>query len=188
MKPIKKVKSPEKDSNDNKQLMALDDDTQTALDSAQDFVTNLLGKTHKKSERYYLLRHFGFTGEAAAKACGYTPSYFSKLDRKYRNDLKLQTHIAKFFNRIPEQYKQLSKLRLIDLAEAEAKAVLRYKEDPDLLISKPQLAKHLRQTAGVMADDCPGSVPVINIEAVQNLMIKTCRRDNRGNQEQEEEC
>jgi hypothetical protein len=131
------------------------------------------------------LRHFGFTGESAAKACGYTPSYFSKLDRKYRNDLKLQTRIAKFFNRIPEQYKQLSKLRLIDLAEAEAKAVQRYKEDPDLLISKPQLAKHLKQTAGVMADDSPGSVPMINIEAVKNLMIKTHQRDNEGDQEQE---
>jgi hypothetical protein len=166
-----------KKDNENKQL--------TKLDEAESAVINLLNEAENRSDKYYLLRHFGFTGESAAKACGYTPSYFSKLDRKYRNDLKLQTRIAKFFNRIPEQYKQLSKLRLIDLAEAEAKAVQRYKEDPDLLISKPQLAKHLKQTAGVMADDSPGSVPMINIEAVKNLMIKTHQRDNEGDQEQE---
>jgi hypothetical protein len=168
------------DSNKNKDLIPLDE--------AESLIVELLRNKAKKSvEKYYTLRMMGFKPQIAAAACNYNKDYGYKLDKSFRDNQNLQARMGKILNQVPEQYQNLCKLRLIQLAEAEGKAIEEYNKNPKLLIDKPQLAKHLKQSAGVLNDDEKPQASTINIKEMRQMMVMAgeggnipqIKRDNR---------
>ena len=112
---------------------------------AEEVVTNVLQRNKDdRQAKYFLYRICGLSPRASARLCNYNEDYGYKLDRKFREDQNLRSRIEQITGSIPEQYKSLCKLRLIDIAEIEGKALAEYKQDPKLAISKPQLIKQLK--------------------------------------------
>ena len=148
------------------------------VDVADEVVSNVLRhKGGESRDKYFLYRILGIPPRIAASLCNYNEDYGYKLDKKYRNDLNLRARIEQITGSIPEQYKSLCKLRLVDIAEIEGKALAEYKQDPKLAISKPQLIKQLKQGAGVLADDDIKPSPVVNIKEARNLMFLAGNRE-----------
>lgn len=143
------------------------------IDVAEEVVTNVLRENTDDKDRqakYFLYRILGLPPGLSATLCNYNRDYGYKLDRKYREDLNLRARIGRITNQIPEQYKALCKLRLVDIAEIEGKAMAEYKDNPKLAIDKPQLLKQVKQGAGVLSDDDKPAPNIINIKYLQNVM------------------
>jgi hypothetical protein len=161
----------DKARNNNKSLIP--------VDTAEEIVANVLCENKDdRQAKYFLYRICGLSPRISARLCNYNEDYGYRLDRKFRDDLNLRTRIARITNQIPEQYKALCKLRLVDIAEIEGKALAEYKEDPKLAISKPTLIKQLKQGAGVLTEDEIKPAPLVNIKGIRNLMIKVGNRDS----------
>jgi len=164
-----KKKTPGKKSkiiDDNKDLIP--------VDTAEEIVANVLqtkGEDDRQS-KYFLYRMLGLSPKIAARLCNYNEDYGYKLDRKFREDLNLRARIEQITGVIPEQYRALCKLRLLEVAEIEGKAMTEYKSNPKLAIDKPQLLKQVKQVAGLLPDDDVPKPSTINIKAVQNLMLQ----------------
>jgi hypothetical protein len=141
------------------------------LNEAEKLVSTVLSEKNIDSPRakYFLFRILGLPPQIAAKACDYHPDYGYKLDKKFRNDQKLRALVERITDCIPEQYKALCKLRLVDVAEIETKALAEYRDNPKLAIDKPQLLKQLKQGSGVLSDDDVRPVNVVNISAIQQI-------------------
>ena len=145
---------------------------------AEEVVTNVLrNNKDDRQAKYFLYRICGLSPRISARLCNYNEDYGYKLDRKFREDLNLRTRIEQITGVIPEQYKALCKLRLIEVADIEGKAMAEYKENPTLAINKPQLLKQVKQGAGVLSDDEGPAPTFINIERVRNLMLKAGQKD-----------
>ena len=143
------------------------------LDLAEEVVANVLrDRKDDRQFKYFLYRICGLPPRISARLCNYNEDYGYKLDRKFREDLNLRTRIEQITGVIPEQYKALCKLRLIEVADIEGKAMAEYKENPTLAINKPQLLKQVKQGAGVLSDDERPAPTFINIERVRNLMLQ----------------
>ena len=139
----------------------------------EEVVTNVLQvKGGKNQDKYFLYRILGIPPRIAASLCNYNEDYGYKLDKKYRSDLNLRARIEQITGQIPEQYRSLCKLRLLDVAEIEGKALAEYKKYPQKAIDKPQLLKQVKQTAGVLVEDDMPNPPMVDIKAVRNLMIQ----------------
>ena len=155
-----------KANNDSKELAS------TELNTAEKLVSTVLSEKNVDDPRakYFLFRILGLPPQIAAKACDYHPDYGYKLDKKFRNDQKLRSLVKRITGAIPEQYKALCKLRLVDIAEIEMKALAEYKENSLLAIEKPQLLKQIKQGAGVLLDEDARPVNLVNIVAIQQHM------------------
>ena len=155
-----------KANNDSKELAS------TELNTAEKLVSSVLSekKVDDPRAKYFLFRILGLPPQIAAKACDYHPDYGYKLDKKFRNDQKLRSLVKRITGAIPEQYKALCKLRLVDIAEIEMKALAEYKENSLLAIEKPQLLKQIKQGAGVLLDEDARPVNLVNIVAIQQHM------------------
>lgn len=135
--------------------------------------TNNPKKKDEKWIRFHLLRMFGIDTQTSAKLAGFSPKYGYKLVEKYRNNDKVRHTLETFVSRIPDDYRTACRLMLPDITEAEIGAVRKYKEDPELLIRHPQLAKSIKQAAGVNLDDTPTpKVQTINIKELR--LIHAC--------------
>jgi hypothetical protein len=65
----------------------------------------------------------------------------------------------------------MCKARLLELSRIEGQAIEEYRKDPKLLIDKPQLAKQVKQAAGVLlGEDIRQVIPLINIEEMRVLI------------------
>jgi hypothetical protein len=148
------------------------------IDMAEEVVTNVL-RSHKddRQAKFFLYRICGLPPRISARLCNYNEDYGYKLDRKFREDQNLRSRIEQITGSIPEQYKALCKLRLVEVADIEGKAMVEYKNNPKLAIDKPQLLKQVKQGAGVLSDDERPAPTCINIEAVQNLLFQIHRED-----------
>jgi hypothetical protein len=142
------------------------------LYEAEKLVSTVLSEKNIDSPRakYFLFRILGLSPQIAAKACDYHPDYGYKLDKKFRNDHNLRSLAEKITGSIPEQYKALCKLRLVDVAEIETRALAEYKDNPKLAIDKPQLLKQVKQGAGVVGDDDSRPLNVVNIAQIQAIV------------------
>jgi hypothetical protein len=115
---------------------------------------------------------FNLPIRTCAILAGYNKDYGYKLVAEYRKSPKIRHTIEQIINDMPEQYKAICKLRLVEVADIEGKAMAEYQENPKLAIHKPQLLKQVKQGAGVLSDDERPAPNIVNIESVQNLMIK----------------
>ena len=152
--------------NDNKGLpVALN-----AADAAEVIEALAEAKSADKRSRFFMAYFFNLPMEACISISGLSPSYCSVLVSKYRRNPKLRAHIDKIFDGWPEVYRNVCKMRLFKLQEAEGKAVEKYLDNPELLIDKPQLAKQIKLAAGAMpTDDIPRPM-MINIGQIQAVM------------------
>ena len=141
------------------------------LDVAEEVVAGVLNeKKGSRQEKYFLYRILGLPPGLSATLCNYNKDYGYKLDKKFKEDLNLRARIGRITGQIPEQYKALCELRLVDVAEIEGKAMAEYKENPKLAIDKPQLLKQVKQGAGVLSEDDRPAPNIINIKYLQNVM------------------
>jgi hypothetical protein len=147
------------------------------IDMAEEVVTNVL-RSHNddRQAKYFLYRICGLSPKISARLCNYNEDYSYKLDRKFREDHNLRARIEQITGSIPEQYKALCKLRLVEVADIEGKAMAEYKDNPKLAIDKPQLLKQVKQGAGVLSDDDQPAPTFINIERIQALMRQTLKK------------
>ena len=106
--------------------------------------------------------------QTAGIKAGYSKHYSrGGLHAAVTSEGKLRNKISEVLAKLPDRYRDICKLNLIKLSEAEVKAVDRYVEDPDLLIKSPTLAKDIKRAAGVIEDERPEVVPMIRIEKMQ---------------------
>jgi hypothetical protein len=138
-----------------------------------------------KRTKFFLYWILGFPSTVAAKFAGYAGSYAYKLLKKYRLDKDLRAQIESIVDMMPEKYRSLTKLRLVDIADIEGAALQQYKDNPELAIKKPQLLKHLKQTASVLEPDAPVQ-KIINIETVQGLMVQLNQEVSEGYERNED--
>ena len=160
-------KKPKKKQTKTKQITTIDDKA-LPID-VQDTIETLMAvnKPKKKDEqiiRFHLLRMFGVDTRTSAKLAGYNAVYGYKLVEKYRNDNTVRHTVEKFVSNIPDDYRSLCKLRLINIAEIEGKALAEYDKDPKLAINKPHLLKQLKQAGGVDLND---QVPAPRVQTVE---------------------
>jgi hypothetical protein len=140
-------------------------------ETAEEIVSGVLHeKKGGRQEKYFLYRILGLPPRISASLCNFNQDYGYKLDRKFREDLNLRARISKITGSIPEQYENLCKLRLVDVAEIDGKALAEYRNDPKLAIQKPQLLKQIKQAAKVLADDDKPTTVFVNIEKMQAIM------------------
>jgi hypothetical protein len=152
--------------NDNKDLSVAINETDTVevIQALAD------AKSADKRSRFFMAYFFNLPMEACISISGLSPSYCSALVSKYRRNPKLRAHIDKIFDGWPEVYRNVCKMRLFKLQEAEGKAVEKYLDNPELLIDKPQLAKQIKLAAGAMpTDDFPKPM-MINISNMQAII------------------
>jgi len=138
---------------------------------ATNILKAVLGK--KMSDRkltYYLSRMLGIPRPQAVSISGYNQSYSYKLDRKLRDDTAIQAEIAEITKTIPDQYRNLCKLRLFNVSRIEGKALEKYNDNPELAIDKPGLLKQIKQGSGVLENDDAPKQTNIKIDKLQVLV------------------
>jgi hypothetical protein len=141
------------------------------MDVAEEVVANVLhDNKDDKQAKYFLYRICGLSPRVSARLCNYNEDYGYKLDRKFREDLNLRSRIEQITGSMPEQYKALCKLRLVEVADIEGRAMTEYKDNPKLAIEKPQLLKQVKQGAGVLSDDDKPAPTFVNIKYFQNIL------------------
>jgi hypothetical protein len=139
----------------------------------EEVVCNVIGqKKGSRKQKFHLYRMFNLPIRTCAILAGYNKDYGYKLVAEYRKSPKIRHTIEQIINDMPEAYRSVCKMRLVQIAEIEGKAMVEYKDDPKLAIHKPQLLKQVKQGAGVLGDDEQRPLPVIDIKSVQNLMVK----------------
>ena len=139
-----------------------------------DLINDVIGNVLKekkggKREKFFLYWILGLPTNTCGKLAGYTESYSYKLVSQYNKQPKLRHTIDKFLNVMPERYQSICKLRLAEIAEIEGAAIQEYRKDPKLLIDKPQLAKSIKQSAGVLGEEHP-QAQTINVGSINVLM------------------
>ena len=139
----------------------------TALDIVERF-----GESNglKKHEKFFMLHTLGIPTVEAATALGYKPNYGYDLVYQLKNNSKWRHRVSQIIESLPDVYKSICKVQLLNIAEVERKALEKYAEDPELAINKPQLLKHMKQTAGVIGDDFGPTPPQIPISQIQILI------------------
>ena len=122
----------------------------------------------KKLDKFLLLWLLGFSGKAAALSAGYSPSYAASGILKQLKTPKLRERIEEITSIMPEKYKSLCRLRLIDVAEVEQGILQEMKNNPSKAMKNPQILRQIKQSSGALADE---SQPLqsIHIETLQIL-------------------
>jgi len=106
---------------------------------------------------------------------GYSKSYSkSKLPGMLQDSAKFKKRIEEMARKLPAFFRDVNNLHLIDLAQAQESAMKLYKENPEMLIKFPQLARQVKQMAGILNDEVKPQ-PTINIKTInvmQHMMLK----------------
>jgi hypothetical protein len=158
-----KTKAVAKTDKKNSQLI----DLETAVDVVEKFGD---ANSLKRHEKYFLLRGLGQSTPDAAKALGYKTKRGYDLNYQFKHKPIWRERFSKIVESMPDIYKAACKMQLLNIAEVERKALEKYAEDPELAINKPQLLKHMKQTAGVIGDDFSPAQPQIPINQIQILI------------------
>ena len=164
-----------------------DNDKLDKPELAQEIIEGVIGqKKASRSVKYHLYRLFGLDTEGASRLAGLAIKSGYDLNHRLKNNdheyQKLQTFLGGF----PDRYRDLCRARLLQLSEIEGKALEEYRKDPRLLIDKPQLAKQVKQGAGVLlGEDIRQVIPLINIEEMR-VLIQTKLGLNEGSNEEDE--
>ena len=111
-----------------------------------------------------LLAHHPSVRDAAIEA-GYSPRYAS-------TGIYTKLKTEKFLAKIRQHYKSYSAALLPKILHAESRIVDIVLESPEKIPKFRHTLKELKQSAGVLEHDNAPRAPVINIEEVQNLMLK----------------
>jgi hypothetical protein len=137
----------------------------------EEVVTNVIDqKKGGRKQKFHLYRMFNLPVKTYAILAGYNKDYGYKLVEEYRNTPKIRHTIEQIINDMPEAYRSVCKMRLLQISEIEGAALREYQDIPQKAIDKPQLLKQIKQGAGVLADDDKPAITYINIKKLQALM------------------
>jgi hypothetical protein len=144
-------------------------------------VSAIEGKSAHKWRRFWECKLKGMNTYRSAKAAGFSESY-SRGDI-YR-DLKpgglAISKLEQILAKTPETVKKITQLRILtDGLEIDRLALDQYKSDPRLAITNPSLLKHLRQVAGVLAQDHQPQAPLVPLRLaiqIQNVLAEQQRQ------------
>jgi hypothetical protein len=164
-KPLPVVLETENNNNPNQLPSGLSES-----DAIEIIQTIAQAKSADKRAKFFMGYFFNLPMEVCVRISGLSQSYCSALVGKYRRNPKLRTHIDKLFDGWPEVYRNVCKMRLFKLQEAEGKAVEKYLENPELLIDKPQLAKQIKLAAGAMPVDEVPRPMMVNIGEIRAVI------------------
>jgi hypothetical protein len=135
-------------------------------------------KKGSRRDKFFLYRFFNLPMEICARLSGYSLSYCYKLSEKYQKDSKLQESFQKLVDVIPDRYRELCKIRLMEMGEIEGRALAEYKKDPQLAIRQPQLLKQLKEAAGILNEaDTTVQMVQLNFNDLQKHMADSLLRD-----------
>ena len=139
----------------------------------EEVVCNVIGqKNGNRKQKFHLYRMFNLPIRTCAILAGNNKDYGYKLVAEYRKSPKIRHTIEQIINDMPEAYRSLCKMRLVQIGEIEGRTLAEYKDQPKLAIHKPQLLKQVKQGAGVLSDDERTAPTFVNIERVRNLMLQ----------------
>lgn len=134
----------------------------------EEIVSNVVNiKGGGRKAKFHLYRMFNLPIKTCAILAGYNEDYGYKLVAEYKQESKIKDTIQQIINDMPEAYKSVCKMRLVQVAEIEAEALREYQDRPMLAIDKPQLLKQIKQGSGVLSDDDARPLNVINIGQIQ---------------------
>jgi hypothetical protein len=160
----------------------------SSADVAEVIQTIATAKSADKRQKFLMAWFFGLPMEKCATISGLSQSYCESLPAKYRKSQALRTHFEKLLSTWPETYRNVCKLRLYKLQDAEGRAVERYLEDPELLIKRPQLARQIKIAAGAMPTDDivrPMDIDIGQIQVlIQGKFPGLADKNNDGNNEE----
>ena len=161
------------DNNKNKDLVE-----KTGVSEIKEFVGKVIDtKKGNKLNAFFTYYFLGMSPKVCANLTGYSEKYGYKLIHKYRHISKFAHTIDRFLATMPQRYQNLCKARLVELGQIEGLAIQEYRNNPKLLIDKPQLAKQVKQAAGVLDDDVP-QPSTIKIESIQILMAELHKKES----------
>ena len=139
----------------------------------EEIVSNVIDqKGGSKKQKFHLYRMFNLPIRTCAKLAGYNKDYGYKLVAEYRNSPKIRHTIEQIINDMPEAYRSVCKMRLVQISEIERAALEEYQDTPQKAIDKPQLLKQIKQGAGVLSDDDKPAPTIVNIKYLQNMMLQ----------------
>jgi hypothetical protein len=153
------------------------------MDEADRIIADVMGRvpdgdnadSKKKRVRFALYRIFGFNQQQAAELAGFKGSYGFKLDKGFKSNPKWRADLEAVTKKMPDSYRNFCRLQLPGLAEAEHKAVELLKEDPELLLKHPRVARQIKETAGVL-EGSQAPQPVVNVGTLQ-VIQQSIRED-----------
>lgn len=122
-----------------------------------------------RMDKAILARKAGMSVYRAGLFAGYSKDYSkSKLSGMLQDGAKFKKRIEEMARKLPAFFRDVNNLHLIDLAQAQESAMEMYKQNPELLIKHPQLARQVKQMAGILDDEVKPQ-PTINIKTM-NVM------------------
>ena len=137
----------------------------------EEVVSNVIEQRKgSKKHKFHLYRMFNLPIRTCAILAGYNKDYGYKLVAEYRNTPEIRHTVEQIINDMPEAYRGVCKMRLVQISEIEGAALREYQDTPQKAIDKPQLLKQIKQGAGVLADDDKPATFFVNIEKMQAIM------------------
>ena len=140
--------------------------TDITEDLAMEVVENVVGEKKADKETKFFLYHFlGLPAPLSAKLAGYAPSTGYGLVYRFKKNPMLREKLAQIVNVVPDQYRQLCKLRLAKISEIEAKILDEMYKNPQEAMRHPKVLRELKLAAGAL-DETPER-PTIQIQQLQ---------------------
>lgn len=136
----------------------------------------------KDVQIYVMHKCLGFSRAGAARALGFDQSKGTRVYDKLRHTPEFRHKCEGVLAGIRAGYQDVVAARLPDIVALDTMTLQQYKDNPDLLISKPQALKHLRQVANVQAPDGvvinPQGISIQHLESLQFLFQGALTPDN----------
>lgn len=134
---------------------------------AADVIADGKSPREARETRFLLFYLLGYKVQTAGKMAGYAPSTCQgELYRKIKNPSILRERITEILSRLPEQYRQWCKARLLDVVEIDRKVLDLYLDDPLLAIKHPRALRQIKEGAGALGDEA-GPAPHISVDKIQ---------------------
>lgn len=114
--------------------------------------------------------HMGVSVYESGMMAGYAESYCkTRLGTKIKEG-KFRERMRAITKRLPGVFKEINDLSLLHLGEAQIKAVKMYRDDPELLIKFPQLARQIKGVSGLLNDEIKPQ-PTISIGSIEKVQV-----------------
>lgn len=146
-------------------------------DTVDEVIAEIISKSgDKKTDKFLLLWLFGFSAKAAALSAGYAKSYAESGVQARLKTPKLRQRLDEITQVMPEKYRSLCRLRLIDVFEIEEEVLKVMKDKPELAMKHPQLLRQIKQSSGALADEGqpPQPINIETLQIIQQNQLTTC--------------
>jgi len=136
-------------------------------------ITELVGKDGDPRWGKFLAYHlFGATAFRAALNAGYPRSFAKSGVYKWLEKPETRAQIEGILGNLPQRYRDICRLRLVDVAEVEGALLEKLKSEPEKLLRNPAIVRQIKETAGAIPREQGPQVQNIDIQSLQVLVAK----------------